>query len=400
MICNRPEKVKKANQIEELKISFYDSIHSVNTAEWAAFNANQNIYLSPSYLQVVEGALKEELQFSYILFHNSNGELVATAYLQLAKFIDTKANYQDSICRVQGILKSTILKKLEVNVLVCGNIFACGENGFMYSSQLSASTAYFNLNKALNQLKKAEHHKEFSILLMKEFWPATHVERSHLLTNNYSDFSIDVNMVLKIHPSWNDFDAYLQCMTTKFRTRAKGVFKKSKVLVKQSFNASDIAKHEKRIDELYGFVLTKSDFNFGTINAKVFAGFKEHLKENFSFTGYFLNEVLIGFSTSMLSNGTMDANFVGLDYQYNNQYAVYQRMLYDFVEVAIKEQLTELRLGRTAEEIKSCLGAEPVTMKLYLKHKKSVPNKIIKQLIKSVKPSEFELRKPFKARFN
>ena len=397
MICNLS---KKTDKIEELKISFYDTIQSVNTEEWTTFNANQNIYLTPSYLQVLEEALKDEVKYSYILFHNSNQDLVAIAYLQFAKFIDTKANYQDSICRIQGILKSKILKNLEVNVLVCGNIFACGENGFMYSSKISATTAYFNLNLALDQIKKSDKNKAFSVLLMKEFWPETNVENTHLLNSNYSDFKIDVNMVLKIHPSWNDFDAYLQSMTTKFRTRANGVFKKSKELIKRSFNASDIANYEKRIDELYGFVLNKSDFNFGSINAKAFFGFKENLKENFSFTGYFLNDILIGFSTSMISNQVMDANFVGLDYQFNNQYAVYQRILYDFVEVSIKEKLTELRLGRTAEEIKSCLGAEPVTMKLYIKHKNTVSNKIINKLIKSVKPSEFNLRKPFKAKFN
>ena len=52
---------------------------------------------------------------------------------------------------------------------------------------------------------------------------------------------------------------------------------------------------------------------------------------------------------------------------------------------------------RTAEEIKSSLGAEPVDMKLYAKHKNSVSNKLIKPFLESISPSEFELRKPFKA---
>ena len=116
-------------------------------------------------------------------------------------------------------------------------------------------------------------------------------------------------------------------------------------------------------------------------------------------TGYFLDEELIGFSTAMISNKKMDANFVGLDYQYNSEYALYQRMLYDFVDLSITENLKELRLGRTAEEIKSCLGAKPIDMKLFIKHKNTVPNTILKQMIKSVKPSEFVLRKPFKANF-
>jgi hypothetical protein len=75
-------------------------------------------------------------------------------------------------------------------------------------------------------------------------------------------------------------------------------------------------------------------------------------------------------------------------------------MLYDFVELAIAKNVTELRLGRTAEEIKSCLGAQPTNMKLYIKLRNTVSNKLIKPIIESISPSEFELRKPFKSDFN
>ena len=399
MNCNH-KKIKETDLKEALEISFYDSIKALNTSEWEGFNANhENIYLSVPYLEALEKTLCNEIEFCYVMFHNSSKKLVAVAYFQFAKFVDSKANCEDSICAVQGIIKSKILKKIEAKMLVCGNIFSCGENGFMYSSQLSATTAYFNLNRAIDQLKKSEKRKKFSIILMKEYWPETTTNSDLFLAENYTDFMIDVNMRLKIHPLWKSFDDYLQSMTTKFRTRANGVFKKSKLLVQKNFEPEDITSYAERIDELYGFVINKADYNFGTINAKTFLGLKKSLKNNFHFTGYFLNDILVGFSTAMVNSGVMDANFVGLDYQYNNQYALYQRILYDFVEISIKENLTELRLGRTAEEIKSCLGAEPVNMKLYIKHKNAVPNKVVKQMIKSVKPSEFELRKPFKAKF-
>ncbi|MGB0888041.1 MAG: hypothetical protein ACPGSL_07965 [Vicingaceae bacterium] len=393
MICDNSKKT------EHLKISFYESIEAVNSDEWCGFVDNKNVYLSIPYLKVLEETLKEEVQPCYLLFHNSSNKLAAIAYFQFAKFIDQKSNIEDDICLVQGIIKSKILKKIEAKMLVCGNIFACGEHGFLYSSELSPSVAYSNFNRAIDQLKKTDKDKNFSIILMKEFWPETTVNGPMLVENNYSEFMIDVNMVLKIHPLWNDYNTYLQSMTTKFRTRANGVYKKSKSLVKKSFEVKDIRTYENRINELYGFVINKADYNFGNINAQAFKGFKENLKENFRFTGYFLDEELIGFSTAMISNKKMDANFVGLDYQYNSEYALYQRMLYDFVDLSITENLKELRLGRTAEEIKSCLGAKPIDMKLFIKHKNTVPNTILKQMIKSVKPSEFVLRKPFKANF-
>jgi hypothetical protein len=71
-------------------------------------------------------------------------------------------------------------------------------------------------------------------------------------------------------------------------------------------------------------------------------------------------------------------------------------MLYDFVELAISKKARELRLGRTAEEIKSSIGAEPINMKLYVKHGNKISNKLLKPIIESIAPGEFELRRPFK----
>ena len=84
-------------------------------------------------------------------------------------------------------------------------------------------------------------------------------------------------------------------------------------------------------------------------------------------------------------------------YDLNHKHAIYQRMLYDYVSLAIENKSTELRFGRTAEEIKSTIGAEPVAMSLYIRHKNHITNKILKPIFASIKPSEFELRRPFKA---
>jgi hypothetical protein len=69
------------------------------------------------------------------------------------------------------------------------------------------------------------------------------------------------------------------------------------------------------------------------------------------------------------------------------------------VQEAIDKQVTVLRLGRTAELIKSSLGAKPVDMKLYIKHKNVISNQLIKPVIDAISPSAFELRQPFKAEF-
>lgn len=383
---------------EEFKLSYFDSVSIINADDWNSVNKNQNIYLTLEYLLAIETALKNEMKFRYILFYNHNNIPVGIAIVQLVKFIDKGSPYYAHLCKLTGQLKNKIVQSLNIKVMVCGNVFSCGENGFLFSNEIPYNLAYENLHKALQRLRKAEKtNDQTSIVLLKEFWPATFEKIDLFKEHNYRDFMIDVNMVLLIHKNWNTIDDYLSSMVAKFRTRVNSMMKKSAPLVVKNMELNDIVEHSSKIVELYTNVLNKSDITMGTLNEQAFIQLKQNLGSQFVLNGYFLNSKLIAFSSAFWTKNILDANYVGIDYEYNIEYATYQRMLYDFVVLAIDKKASEIRYGRTAEEIKSCLGAQPVNMKLFIKHKNSVSNKLLKPLIKSITPNTFEIRKPFKA---
>lgn len=383
---------------EEFKLSYFDSVSIINADDWNTVNKNQNIYLTLEYLLAIETALKNEMKFRYILFYNYNNIPVGIAIVQLVKFIDKGSPYYAHLCKLSGQIKNKIIQSLDIKVMVCGNVFSCGENGFLFSNEIPYNLAYENLHKALQRLRKAEKtNDQTSIVLLKEFWPATFEKIDLFKEHNYRDFMIDVNMVLLIHKNWNTIDDYLSSMVAKFRTRVNSMMKKSAPLVVKNMELNDIVEHSSKIVELYTNVLNKSDITMGTLNEQAFIQLKQNLGSQFVLNGYFLNSKLIAFSSAFWTKNILDANYVGIDYEYNIEYATYQRMLYDFVVLAIDKKASEIRYGRTAEEIKSCLGAQPVNMKLFIKHKNSVSNKLLKPLIKSITPNTFEIRKPFKA---
>lgn len=389
--------VCKSKSTNKISFQLYDSIFSVNKNEWDQISTNT--YLSTSYLGALESALESEIKFKYIQFYKNN-EPVAIAAVQLVKFIDKGSEYQEQLCIITNHIKSKLIQSLEVGLMVCGNVFCCGENGFVYSNQISDEEAYSALNKALQELRKNEESSwKSSVILLKEYWPETFKKSDTLKKDDFRDFMIDVNMILQIHPSWKNLDDYLLSMTAKFRTKANSVLKKSSTITRRNLTAEEIFEHKDRIEELYHFVVDKSDYSIGELNGQAFYNFKKELNNKFILNAYFIDNKMIGFSSAFLFKNILDANYVGIDYQYNIEYALYQRMLYDLVECAIDNKVSELRFGRTAEEIKSCLGALPVNMKLYVKHKNSVKNQLLKPILKSITPNDFELRKPFKANF-
>jgi len=387
----------RAQKNTTVKLSLNDSIDLVKAEDWDTVVGDQNIYLTRSYLGALEKALESDIDFRYTIFYNDRLIPMAVSYIQIMQFADTGSTYKESFCYIGDKIKNKLIGSIDARVLICGNVFACGENGFAYTSDLTPKEAHSILSQSMKRLsEEKDANGQVSFGLLKEFWPHSFQHSDNLAEHNYKGFEIYVNMVMNIPSEWNAFEDYLNDMTTKFRTKAKGVLKKSSPIEVRGLNLDEIIENSKRIEELYLNVLAKADFKFGELNAQAFINFKQNLKEKFILTGYFLNEKMVGFSSAFLCEGKGDANYVGLDYEFNKDYALYQRMLYDFVDLAIREKLSVLRLGRTSELLKSSIGAEPVPMKLYLRHRNSISNSLIGPLIASISPSEFELRPPFK----
>ncbi|MHA7057515.1 hypothetical protein ACWGOQ_0009880 [Aquimarina sp. M1] len=389
------EKIKNGCKTTTLRYSIYTATDIIPSNDWNQINHENNLFFTLRYLRTLESTLSETIEFRYIVFYDQ-AEPVAIAITQLIKFNTEDLKFQEFPCRISDAIKNTFMKSTDIRVLVCGNLFSCGEHGFLYSKRVHSKSAFENLSRALREIRKMEKSDKPSFILLKEFWPTSFDHSDHIKKQDFREFRVDVNMVLQIDPNWNNFEDYLDRMKTKFRSRAKKVFKKSAALTIKNFTTQDIGNYKEDINILYLSVLDKADFKIGKLNAITFKNLKSVLRESFIFKAYFLDTKLVGFTTSFILNNVVEANHIGIDYTFNKSHAIYQRMLYDYVDLAVTEKVDELRLGRTAEIIKSCVGAKPVEMKLYVRHGNAISNTLLKPLVELISPSEYEVRNPFK----
>mgnify|MGYP000703922564 FL=1 len=221
------------------------------------------------------------------------------------------------------------------------------------------------------------------------------------ITNELKDYgyhplSVEPNMILHLDKDWLNFDDYLQALKTKFRVKAKKALQLSKPLKIENISLENIENHLPKMTHLYEKVATNASFNLADFNLETYKDFKEKLGDNYMLKTYWLNDNIVGFMSGIINNNSLDAHFVGIDYQQNRTYAIYQRMLYDYVEIAIQKKVNHINFGRTASEIKSSVGAEPQDLTMYVRHKKSITNKILKLFLQRVQPTPFQQKFPFK----
>ena len=97
-----------------------------------------------------------------------------------------------------------------------------------------------------------------------------------------------------------------------------------------------------------------------------------------------------------MPDSSLEAHYIGLDYEFNSKFNLYQNILYGMIEEAIKNKLSKVNLGRTAAEIKTTVGAKAVDLICYIKPQNTISKIIQKPFISFLQPADWIPRNPFK----
>ncbi|MCU7618121.1 peptidogalycan biosysnthesis protein [Chryseobacterium sp. PBS4-4] len=361
-------------------------------SNWNDVIGQHNIMLSKEYFRTLETSCPENMKCFYVAFFSAD-ELIGGALFQYLNFIQHKTFQKDeAFCDV----KNFVAKKFTKNVMILGNNMLTGQNGFYFdASKITIDHVIPILDEAVQEMQKQEG--KTSLIIYKDY-QASFVKyfqgRNH---KSFFRFSVQPNMILRLKEDWLTFEDYLNAFSTKYRTRAKSAKKKIIGIEKSEMNFDDIQNHRKEMNVLYQNVAENAPFNTFFLAENHFESMKESLEENFKVFGYYLNEKLIGFYTLILNNKDIDTYFLGYSKDLQKEKQIYLNMLLDMVAFGINEKFHRIIFGRTALEIKSTIGAQPVEIFGLIRHNNSLINLFMERIFTSLNPVvEWIQRKPFK----
>lgn len=393
---------------KDIQLSIYSSIEDAKS-EWNAIVPDENVFLQEQFLRVLEEYPPEGMQYRYLIFKDDQN-LFGVAYCQVQYFkADESINQPidgDDPCFFKAIgksLRDLVSKMVEFNSLVCGNLLLTGEHGYYFDySKVEQKQAYELLVDALNTTIQhlSKEGINTPLIFLKDYFPDTSsVAKKVYAPAKFHDFEFQPNMLLNIHPEWSNFDDYLSAMSSKYRVRARRAFKKGKDFSKRELSLEEIDENRERIYELYEMVLNHAGFNTMVLNKEYFFGLKKRLEDNFQLVGYYLNDELVGFYTTIINHEELEAHFLGFDHTYNRTHQIYLNMLYDMIKRGIYCGSKQLVFARTALEIKSSVGAVAHDMQCYLRLQNKLHNRLLMKSIVNYlnTPEEWTPRHPFKA---
>lgn len=212
----------------------------------------------------------------------------------------------------------------------------------------------------------------------------------------YYQLPVDPSMQLSIR-KWSNMDDYLMDINSKYRVRYRRARKMAEGVVCQELSNLEVTHYNDHLHQLYRNIKAEAAFDAISLSPNYFAELKERFTDECRIFGYFYRDQLIGFRTTLANGPTLHAHYLGFEQELNRELHLYHNILFDLLEEAIDGGYQKLDYGRTALEIKSTIGAEPVHYCCGLRGRTPFVRWIIRQFTPALfKASEWEQRRPLK----
>lgn len=378
---------------QDFTLQIVTNIADVNEEKWNIICANLPFYQQYNFLSIIE-SIQQNLEYRYVLVYK-NEILIGAVYMQLLDFsFKNLVHYgTEKSSGVSSKIKKYIATK-STKLLHLGNVFFTGDKGIITNDEVSIVPL---LPQILKVVSTTFESKKPTACMISNVTLEEDKTCNYIGNNSFHSFITEPDMYLKVQSTWHTFDDYLNALTSKYRVRSKKILQTSNEIISKELTLTEIELEKENIALLYNNVVNHVAFNMAVINVAFFSKMKQLYNERCKMLAYYLNDKLVGFVCIFLIDATtMHVHYIGLNYNINKEYKLYNRMLLDFVKTGIENNKQTVHFGRTATEIKSTIGAEPTVLKAYLKMKNPIFNAALPYFLRRIRPSEYIIRNPFR----
>ncbi len=392
----------ETESIKEFSHAVYSSVSDAGAQQWDKFVPESNMLMQSAYLQMLEDTHGRQMQFRYV-YVKRDDITVGVLYFQVVRFEAAQLmNYfpEGSSCwmNMARRFSHALLSSINLQLLVSGNTFMTGENGYYFHHSIDSETRGKLVRQAAREI--CGKTSSISAVLISDLYAPKTLFDSGFNASGYYLLNVESDMHLSLLPEWKTFNDYLAALSSKYRVRARKVLAlcAEKHVEHKDLSASEIEVSEETIYSLYNKVMAKADFKLSTLSKRYFSEQKKNMPQHYHLRAYFKDGIMIGFISWFTIGRKTEIHYVGMDHDVCKPIHLYQHMMYDMVKVGIESGVEKLHFGRTAPEIKSTIGAAPSPMYGYLKHLNPVFNFLaVRTYTSNLRPKEYTYRNPFKS---
>lgn len=381
--------------MENITFKIYSTIETLPN-DWDSVSSS-NHFLQKPYLQVLQDAAPVNMRCFYIGIFDAS-ELIGVS---IAQYINTNEleSFGQRDHHLKTKIRNFIFKTFCSHTLFLGNNMITGENSFVFKKAVEPKIISKILIEATHYLIGYFKKQKIKIELVtyKDFYKNFTQELKKYDFKCIYEFNTQPSMIFNLDENWKSKQYYYDAFNKKYRDQYKRAHKKIEGIKTKELSLNEIISQEDRIYDLYHFVALNAPFNTFFLSKNHFSTFKKHCGNRFRLFGYFKDELLIGFHTLLLNEDKLETYFLGYDDAFQKEHMLYLNMLYNMTEFGIENNFKKIIFGRTALEIKSSIGAEPILMTGFIYHTNKLINILLPKIFGKLEPEvNWQQRHPFK----
>ena len=378
-----------------------DAIDQLNPAAWDAAAADSSLFLSRSYLNLLERHRPANLEPRYALV-SENGAAIAAIACQVvtldAERVGRRRTTTRRLARALAPAVDQLKGVVRERVLVCGNLLTWGQHAVALSprGRLDVARTWSAVAEALYRIRRIERVAGGSDLSMIKDFDLGSLTSPSLTDAGFRRVETEPNMALAIDGGWKSHDDYLAALDGKYRKSARQIFKEVADSGATVERCHDIAPLADEFHRLYMAVQANNVIRPVATPSSYLVALAETFPDDFRATVIRREGALLGFVVTIRDGESAIGYHIGFDREAAQTAPLYLRLLHAVVADAIDLGCRRLSLGRTALEPKARLGARPEPMEMWVKHRTGGLNFVLGNLLASIDHAEAPERNPFK----
>jgi predicted N-acyltransferase len=378
------------------QFALFDSVAMLRPDHWDALTADESVYFSRKYLEVLEAHSPANLRMHYALIYR-DGKAVAAI---VAQAIEVRG---DAVPRpdIQKAARAS-LSKVKERILVCGNLLSWGFHGVAFEEDANPSEVWPAVAEALYRIRRADKlFGDTGLVMIKDLNDEVDANAGPLSRFNYRPLETEPNMVFHVNPNWSSFDDYLKDLRSGYRNSVKKVMKDFAEggFTLEPLDSDGVKTHQDEIHGLYHQVHDQQKLRLISLNPDFIPALASSFGTDFrTHIARDSEGKTVGFITTLKDQDGAVGYYIGFDKEAAAKGApIYLRLLQRTIQDAIEMKAQWLSLGRTALQPKAQLGAQPTALRCYVRHRIPAMNAVVRSFLNFMpEPDTAPERNPFK----
>jgi hypothetical protein len=371
-----------------------ERVELLNAEAWDQITGQASVLLQRPYLMALAATAPANVRHRFAIISKGD-QLLAAIVCQIITVSgqDLHGPAKSRKARLQQVG----INRVRIRTLICGNMWTWGNYGVAIAPDADPEQVWPALGELLYRIRRSEAlDSEPGVVMVKDLPTALPVTGLRRLS--YRPIETEPDMVLELHPSILCFDDYLKRLQAKYRKIIRDVTRDVEAYGLVTEPITHLAQESAQIYHLYRQVQSRAEVRPVTLSEDYLPRIAAALgPAHFHATGVRnAAGVLVAFITCIRDGDTVIAYYVGFDQDVLAEAPIYFHIMHQAIAIAIAMGGKRVSFGRTALEVKARLGAKPVPLCVWTRHRRQPLNVLMRPLLGLVKHSDAPERHPFK----